>query len=225
MEFNIHQLIVEEELDDNNRWNDSKIEAYSNAIIEYDPFDYAKKILKQNVVFDNKRAFNRLVWILQQYKWRGQIHSIRCYYRGCPQASHDLLNNCVELLLEAVYLLNERYVPHKKWEFIFLDELEYGCDLKSLFANAMLVKSFTFESILERIEVLDKIFKQIEEMAYKKYKDFPSRPYEFYYRNFVQLNKVTKADEFYFEMTGKLDVENNKDELIFGKICYDVDKL
>ncbi len=225
IEFNIHQLILEEEIKDDNHWGEGKIEAYSNAIIAYDPFGYANQILKEKAVFDEKKAYDRMIWIMQQYKWRGQIHSIRCYKRGCPEASHDLLNHCVELLLEAVFLLNGRYMPHRKWIFIFLDELKFGKSLKELFSKAMIVQNYSYESILERITILDAIHKEIQKEVNKKYKNFPQNPYVYYYRNKVQVNKITQADKVYKKLTGKEGIDNQKDKELFGEICFNVDKL
>lgn len=227
IEFNIHQLILEDELNQNNVWNEGKIEAYANAIIVYDPNNYAKQILDDKVIFNEEKAYNRLIWIIQQYRWRGQIHSLRCFERGYPASSHDLLNHCLELLLEAVYLLNKRYLPHRKWIFAFLEQMNVDAYLIELLEKAMIVKDFSLNSIEERIKVLDKIYKIITKMVYEKYPDFPSNPYEYYYRNFVQLNKETLADKQFFKQTTRKFITGNsqEDEKLFGEICFKMKDL
>lgn len=219
--------ILEDELNSNNIWNEGKIEAYANAIIMYDPNNYAKKILDNKVIFDEKKAYNRLIWIIQQYKWRGQIHSLRAFERGYSASSHDLLNHCVEILLEAVYLLHKRYLPHRKWTFVFLEQMNIDVHLIELFKKAMLVKDFSLASIKERIEILDKIYENVIKLVYEIYPDFPSNPYEYYYRNFVQLNKETLADKQFFKQTSHKFVagENDEDEKIFGEICFNMQDL
>lgn len=225
IEFNVHQLILEDELNLNNIWNESKIEAYANAIIIYDPNNYAKQILDNKVIFDEEKAYNRLIWIIQQYKWRGQIHSLRVFERGYPASSHDLLNNCVELLLEAVYLLHKRYLPHKKWIFAFLEQMNIDTHLIELFEKAMFVKDFSLDTIKQRIEILDKIYEIVIKSVYEIYPDFPANPYEYYYRNFVQLNNETLADQQFFKQTMHKFVVNKSDEKIFGEICFNMQGL
>lgn len=227
IEFNIHQLILEDELNPENVWNEGKIEAYANAIIIYDPNSYAKQILNNKVIFDEKKAYNRLIWIIQQYRWRGQIHSLRAFERGYPASSHDLLNHCVELLLEAVYLLNKRYLPHRKWIFVFLEQMNIDTRLIKLFEKAMLVKDFSLDSIKERIKTLDEIYEIVTKLVYEIYPDFPVNPYEYYYRNFIQLNNETASDKQFFKQTTRKFVagKSNEDEKIFGEICFNMQEV
>jgi len=227
IEFNIHQLILEDEIKKNNDWSESKIEAYANAIIVYDPHNYAKKILEKKVIFNEENAYNRLIWIVQQYQWRGQIHSLRCFERGYPESSHDLLNHCVEILLEAVYLLNKRYLPHRKWIFIFLKEMGIDGYLIELFKKSMVVKDFSYESIIQRIKILDEIYEIILKIVYETYPNFPTNPYEYYYRNFIQFNDETLADKMFLQKNGYKFVarRNEEDEKTFGEICFKMEKL
>src|SRR3989344_2804334 len=78
LEFNVHQQVLEKE-EQRDSWNESKMEAYSRGKIIYDPTGRIKKLIKNKTKFNKKNAFNRLVWIIQQYRWRAQIHSIRSF--------------------------------------------------------------------------------------------------------------------------------------------------
>ena len=220
LEFNIHQNILEYE-EKSKDWEDFKKEAYSRGKIIYDPTGRISKLIKKKIVFNKDKAFNRLVWIVQQYRWRGQIHSIRSYRRGFPEASHHLLNECTEMLLEAVYLLNKEYLPHKKWSLVYLKDMKGPFNkLHFKFKEAMLIKNYEISDIKRRIRILDNIYNLILKEIIKKYKDFPKNPYKYYYTNFIQLNKVTKIDRALKIFEKKLTGEEL--EIIQGFMCFNI---
>jgi len=220
MEFNIHQKVLENE-ERTDFWDDFKIEAYSRGRIIYDPTGRIKKLIKKKTKFDAQKAFNRLIWIVQQYKWRGQIHSIRSCQRGYAEAAHDLLNQCSELLIEGIYLLNKRYLPHKKWSLVYLDEMRKPLNqLKNDFKSAMIIRAYTLSDIKRRLRILNKVYEIILAEISKKYKNFPSDPYVYYYKNFIQLNKQTKIDVLLNEFHKYI---NNKDfDKLKGLLCFNL---
>ncbi|KPJ56537.1 hypothetical protein AMJ49_04650 [Parcubacteria bacterium DG_74_2] len=221
LEFNIHQQILEEE-ERIKKWKDFKIEAYARGKIIYDPTKRVSKLIKNKIRFDENEAFDRLIWIMQQYKWRGQIHSIRAYRRGYPEASHGLLNQCAEILLEAIYLLNKRYLPHKKWELVYLNEMKKPFNrLNSEFKKVMIIKNYHLSDIKRRIKILDKIYGLVLNEILKQYKNSPRDPYKYYYKNFVQLNKFTKIDRILQNFKEK---SHNKKEIkqLEGFLCFNL---
>lgn len=220
MEFNIHQQILENE-EKKDSWNESKIEAYSRGKIFYDPTGRIKKLIKKKTLFSKERAFNRLIWIIQQYRWRAQIHSIRSYKRGYPESSHNILNQCSEMLLEAIYLLNKRYIPHKKWVLVYLKGMKSPWNqLSDDFKKAMIIKSHNLSDIKRRLKILNKIYKIILVEISKQYSDFPKDPYKYYYQNFVQINKQTKIDKLLNEF-GK-DMSKNGFIKLKEFLCFNL---
>ncbi len=220
MEFNIHPQILEKE-EKIDSWDESKIEAYSRGKIFYDPTGRIRKLIKKKTQFDSGRAFNRLVWIVQQYQWRAQIHSLRSYKRGYPESAHNLLNQCSEILLEAIYLLNKRYLPHKKWILVYLDEMGKPWNqLRKDFKKAMIIKNYKLSDIKRRLKILNKIYKIIFTKILKQYKHFPKNPYEYYYQSFLQLNKQTKIDKLLIKF-GKGINKKNFDKLK-GFLCFNL---
>ncbi|MDO8508587.1 MAG: DUF4037 domain-containing protein [Nanoarchaeota archaeon] len=220
LEFNVHQQVLEKE-EQRDSWNESKMEAYSRGKIIYDPTGRIKKLIKNKTKFNKKNAFNRLVWIIQQYRWRAQIHSVRSFKRGYPESSHNLLNQCSEMLLEAIYLLNKRYLPHKKWILVYLKEMKAPWNkLSKDFKNGILIKNYKLSDIKRRIRILDKIYKIILAKIKEQYKNFPEDPYEYYYQNFVQVNKKTKIDK----LLSRLNKNINKKDIIKlkGYLCFDL---
>jgi hypothetical protein len=222
LEFNIHQQIIEEE-ERKDRWDNGKIEAYIRGNILYDPTKRVANLIKSKTVFNESEALKRLIWIIQQYVWRGQIHSLRAVKRGYPEAGNDLLNQCAELFLEAIYLLNRTYLPHKKWALVYLDNLprEYS-NLKNLFKKAMIVKSHTGKEINRRIRVLNKAYEFIKKKTYEEYPHFPLNPYEYYYRNFVQITPETVIDRLFLDLKKKVPLSLKEENELYGELCINL---
>ncbi len=220
LEFNIHQLIIEDE-EVTAKWGHGKVEAYSRSRILYDPTGKILRLIEGKTVFDKDEAFQRLLWIAHQYQWRGQIHSLRAYQRGHPEAAHDLLNQCAELLLEAVFLLLNSYPPHRKWGLVYLKGMEspFG-DLHNSFMNALLVKGFELCEIQRRIQVLNHIFSVVMTEVRQRYPDIPEDVYTYYYRKYVQLNKRTTVDDILIECQNEL-TENELSDLK-GILCFNL---
>lgn len=118
-------------------------------------------------------------------------------------------------------------MPHRKWIFVFLEQMNIDTHLIELFEKAMLVKDFSLDSIKERIKVLDEIYEIVIKLVYEIYPDFPVNPYEYYYRNFIQLNSETASDKQFFEQTTRKFVagKSNEDEKIFGEICFNMQEV
>jgi len=216
LEFNIHQIVLEKEFD--KVLEEGKKEAYSRAIIYFDPTNQIKHLIKKKTKYNKTESYKRLLWIIQQYRWRGQIHSIRACERGFPEAGHDLINECLDLLVEAIYILNEKYLPHKKWRLIYLKEMDNAKGINQLLKRAMIVKKNNVSDIKRRIKILNKAFQKIYLLVLKKYPRFPEYPYEFYYRNFVQLNPKTPIDV----LLNKIQPSKKDFERIKGVLCYNL---
>ena len=99
--------------------------------------------------------------------------------------------------------------------------------LIELFEKAMIVKDFSWDSIKERIKTLDEIYEIITKSVYEIYPDFPPNPYEYYYRNFVQLNNETLADKQFLKRTTRKFIadKSEEDEKLFGEICFNMKGL
>lgn len=218
-EFNIHQIFLESEV--MNDWDESKKEAYSKGIVFSDKNGKIRRLLNEKVKYSSEVYYKRLIWIMEQYVWRGQIHSVRAFNRGYPQAGHDLLNECLDLLVEAIYILNKRYLPHKKWRISFLTIM--SMIPKDFFENlneALLVKDYSYEELKRRIYYLDKMYFSIQVLIENNYKDFPKDPYKYYYKNFIQIKKETWIDNFLKKYEKVLD--SRELEQLKGIMCFNL---
>jgi len=216
LEFNIHQVVLEKEYDKS--WEEGKKEAYSRAIIYFDPTNKINGLIRKKTKYNKLESYKRLIWIVQQYKWRGQIHSIRACKRGFPEAGHDLLNECIDLLVESIYIINEKYLPHKKWRLNYLTEMDNAKEIIPVIKKAMIIKKNHISDVNRRIKILNGVFQKVYLLILKKYPQFPKNPYEFYYKNFVQLNPVTPIDI----LLNQLDTSKEDFEEVKGFLCYNL---
>ncbi len=216
-EFNIRELYYQEEL--KMKWDESKKEAYANGIVILDKKERIQKLINQKTKYSTNNDIERLIYIMQQYIWRGQIHTIRSYHRGYPEGAHLLLNECIELLLEAIYIINEQYQSHLKWRFSNLIEMDIlPKDALKNFRNGFLIKNHSIKDIQRRIKSLNKIYYPLKELIEERYPNFPKNPYVYTYRNKKQRIPVTfsqKMKEKY-----KKDYSEEKLAQLEGKICF-----
>ena len=207
-EFNIHQLIYEDGT--TKEWDEGTKEAYLQCKVYFERDKKISKLIRLKTKFDSEGAYKRLIWIMEQYVWRGEIHSIRTCRRGYPEGSHDLLNECIDLLIEAIYILNKRFRPHKKWRIAMLTTMDvlpnnFFQDLR----DAMYIKGFALKDVNKRIEALNKVYFEILKIVFQLYPDFPKDPYIYYYKNFFQPNRDTFSQKIKAKYSGLL----SKDEL------------
>ncbi|MDP3899832.1 MAG: hypothetical protein Q8Q23_02000 [bacterium] len=195
VEFNLSQQIMTEEF--KTTWNDEKKYAYANGIIVYEHEGLITELLKHKLQRDKKKDFNRLVEIVNQYYWRVNFHSVNSFHRGYPESAHLLINDGLNLLLEALFILNEQEMPHHKWIFRQLEQLNYLSqqDIDCL-RDALLVGSYELNSINERITMLDMLKSSIITQIKKHYPEFPEDPYHYWasYLSKRQIFEKTFAD-------------------------------
>lgn len=216
-EFNINTLLYEQEL--SIQWEHGKIEAYENARIVYDPNGKFKDLLTKKVVFDEKEAFERLVWIVQQYQWRAQIHSIRTFYRGYPEGAQYVLNVCLDMLIEGVFLLNKQYMPHCKWVFPKLKDLDHF-GLYDRFLSCTLVNGFAINDVYMRLNVMDEIYNTLRNEIMKKYPDFPENPYEYFLKKKKNIHTETPIEVICRSNSAYCSLSHDEKLKIYGELCY-----
>jgi len=218
-EFNIYQVFYDKDI--LTEWDEGRKEAYSRAIVICDKKKRIKKLIRIKTLFNKKVGYFRLMYILQQFVWRGRIHSLRTFYRGYPEGSQDLLNACVELLIEGIYILNERPRPHRKWEIAMLTTMDLLPDnFFDILRESMLVLDYTEDDIKRRICSLEKIYGWVEKKAREKYPKFPEKPYEFYFKKFYQPKNECYIQKIARKMSINLD--DDKRQELEGQLCLNL---
>lgn len=218
LEFNIHQQIIEHE--QGAIWDESKKEAYSRGIIYFDPEGEIKKLIRQNTKFNKKEAHERLIYIVQQYEWRAKIHAIRACKRGFPEAGNDLVDESLDLLVEALYLLEKKYRPHRKWRLVYLNQFEIPKEIIEAIHEVKLTHEHTEAVVTARVKLLNTVFEYVRSKIRALYPTFPKNPYEHYYTNNVQLNAKPTAIRLVENWKDALSVDEY--EKIKGLSCYNL---
>lgn len=179
LEFNLHQQVLRDEAKLDHPWDETKKEAYSRGIIILDRSGKLKRLLTKKLSFPEKWRQRRLTEIVGQFPWYAFINPLRQIDRGFIHNGHDLLNQAIEMLVEALFLYNRQYRPHKKWcleTSMLLPWLPKGYRRNIL--EAMLIKDFSGRDIYRRVRILKKIFESLQKCLLKE-KVVPKNAYEY----------------------------------------------
>lgn len=214
LEFNIRQLVLEDEILCD--WPAEKKEAYKNGIVVYDETNRIEDLINRKCFFNQSEAYDRLIWLFNQYRWRGQIHSVRTYHRGDIASAHYLLNNSIQILVEIFFLLNKSYVPHPKWVYERMSRQPHKFGVYKWLKEALEVQELTYKCLLERIALLDKVYYRLLRVAINDF-GLPKKPEEIN-RYYWKHNLQPKVDMPY--ETTYSNIKSNSGDLEFGSICY-----
>ena len=218
-EFNVNVLVFGQEMDI--PWEHGKIEAYQNARIVYDPQGKFQSLLDRKVVFDEAEAFDRLAWIVQQYRWRAQIHSLRTLRRGYPEGAQYVLNVCLEMLVEGVFLLNKQYMPHCKWVFARLHALNHF-GLYDKFKECLTVTGFSPAEIRGRLSRMDEIFETLLQEIQHEYPDFPEDPYGYFLKKHKSLHEENPIESICLADPAYRALPEGEKRRVFGEMCFGI---
>ncbi|PIP17093.1 MAG: hypothetical protein COX44_01775 [Candidatus Portnoybacteria bacterium CG23_combo_of_CG06-09_8_20_14_all_37_13] len=182
IEFNVHQQILSAERE--HEWDEGKKEAYSQGNVVYDQRGFLTKFLEEKLAYDEEQRRRRLIEIVGQFSWYGEINPHRQIERGFIHNAHDLLNQTGEMIVEVLFLFNRRYRPHKKWRLETSFRLpriprNYEAHMK----EAMLVKDYTPADIERRIVAFETITAPLQEQLIAD-GDIPENSYEYACRHF-----------------------------------------
>lgn len=166
-EFNVSQLLIEEEYDKN--WPLPKLEAYSKARIIFDK-DCTVINLIQKKYYSHEKFKSRAIDCLNQFNWKVNTHAIVAYERGNTISSHLLINEGIMLLIDSIYCINNSYMPHTKWCITDLSSLKFlPPNLIAELHEILLVQSLSIQDINRRIIISNNIYKWINQFVRNNY--------------------------------------------------------
>ena len=118
-EFNVYQHLTtdfaREELDEEG------IAAYLDCIVAWDRDGRIQGLLteklERSIVAADAKRRDRMIWLLDQFRWRVLTNAPRAMARGLPESAHDLVSKGVDMLVELAYLIEAEPRPHLKWRF------------------------------------------------------------------------------------------------------------
>lgn len=156
-EFNISQMILPNELE--SKWEMSKIEAYSSSVILYDKDGQLQSLIRAKSSLGINFYKDRLIEFLGQYYWRVQRHLNVSHLRGYELSALLLYHDGLRLIIESLFALNERPVPHTKWIECELGVLALRpSNLLTILAEGGFGDLLGYGDIVRRVRSLDQIY-------------------------------------------------------------------
>jgi hypothetical protein len=193
-EINLHQLLYSYESRADNEWPEAKKEAYAyTSDVVYDCQGRVRRLIKSKTRFDAEARTRRLARLAVQLPWCGWLNPHRQLKRGLATSAQDLLNEAVELIVEALFLINSRYRPHRKWRSLAIENLAWKpAGFIHLLKEAMLVFSFEKPDVERRITAIQTLWPPLLERALAEEMIPPD--YEQYLATHISLNRQLRVE-------------------------------
>ena len=201
-EINLSQFYPQREL--HKHWTVAQKQAFQDCSILYQEDFVIENLIKSKVNPESERR-EVLVTNINQIEWRLFRHSVSSFNRGMPESSHLLINEVLQLLIDCVYMLNNRYPPHTKWTFNELNNLgNFPKENIDDFRESILIKSNSWDDISRRIEATKPIYYWVKQQATHIIDNFPTDVYKYWATNYSnrQINNQTFIDSMQEKYVG-----------------------
>lgn len=134
-----------------------------HAQILYDPSGEIEKILQANT---NVASLPQLGGVMFDAWWHIKLAGDIWVYRENPAQGHLMLNDGAKSLMRAIYVVNDKYIPHEKWVYNDLETLTWlPKPVEQLMQDALYVTDFTLEGLVSRQKRLLSLYKKIDHHA------------------------------------------------------------
>jgi predicted nucleotidyltransferase len=157
----------EEQLEED--WSMEARWAFSRAKIFYDPKEKIKDLLNKKVPLkaDEKRWL--MIEGMTQSEWYSNTDSKSWIYRSDILSAHYSINNALDELLKALFVLNNELIPSEKWKIYFSQNLKWvPKKFSESLKEIILVKDFSVEELRRRKKALNYLWRQILPKAEKE---------------------------------------------------------
>lgn len=210
VELNVHQLIYEYEADSRTVWKEAKREAYAyTREVVYDRSGRVANLIEARTRFDERERSARIPRLANRLEWDVRVHPERQATRGDVAGAHYMLNVACEELIEMIYVLSGRFVPHPKWRLQTIGRLGLiPPGEQELLEQAIAADPSSREDLLRRIEALEQIWAAVRRRAGAAIADDPYRFYSANVSGEQQLRTTTIADEIADTMPEARDLVN-----------------
>ncbi|TMM29713.1 MAG: DUF4037 domain-containing protein [Actinobacteria bacterium] len=197
VEVNLHQRVIEYDADPRTVWDDAMREAHAyTAQVVYDRHGRVGRLIKAKTRMSGSERSDRLIRLASRLEWDIRRAPERMVLRGDIAAGHYVLAAAVDEIIELLYVLGSRFVPHRKWRLAGLSR--YGlasAEDISLLDEAMRITALTEQEFYRRVEVLETLWANLRPRLPR---DMPTDVYRFYSAHVSanrQLRTRTVADE------------------------------
>jgi predicted nucleotidyltransferase len=151
------------------KWNETDRWDFSHAKIVFDPEGEIKKMFEAKLNLPREFWVRRIAMCGEYLKWyccpsKEGIGTIAETWidRGDLLSSHYSLNCALELLLNAIFALNEEFLPPPKWRIFYLYKLKWLPEnYRELLKEAFRVSNLSQKDFIRRLAVIRKLWHEI----------------------------------------------------------------
>lgn len=215
LEVNVNQLVYQYETDPRTEWSDGKCEAYDSTretVVDRDGM--FARLIEMKVARNRSSRSARLVRLASRLSWDIDVLPRRQRDRGEVLAAHLILNAAVDEVMEAVFLLNDRFVPSRKWRFHLLRKHRLlAPGHVDLLNDALQCDTASADDLERRIQALDALWTAVS----KRSNALPERPYRAFAASRLQLRRATVGDACEAEFGG--DARDIVNYLVLDSPC------
>lgn len=163
VEVNVHQRVVEYDTDPRTTWDDGMREAHAyTAEVVFDRAGLILRLLDEKTRMDEGERRDRLIRLASRLEWDVCQSPGRMVRRGDVAAGHYMLGAAIDELIELLYVLAGRFVPHRKWRLDGL--LRHGLATPAelgLMMEALRTGELTETEFQRRVQALQELWAQL----------------------------------------------------------------
>ncbi len=158
---NVYQCTLSSLKENNVIWGMSKCEAYQHAQVYYDKSGTVSVLIKEIIERSNKKkqVLIENIHIIDRFIHKNPTKMI---FRGYYISANIMINEALKRFIESLYLINDVFVPHFKWQENDLKYLEWipsNCINK--LREIIVIKDFSKEEIYRRASIFDELYKEL----------------------------------------------------------------
>ena len=158
--FNVHQQNLKKER--LIQWDDVKKDAYDNGLIVYEKKNTLSNFLKNKLEIKKSDYKQRLMAQYVKIPPSCLINPEKQLRRGEIELAHQIINNGIENLIDLLFIINKKFIPHYKWKLKKSFDLKYKPkNYQRDILNAILIRSFTETDVKRRIKVIKEVSSEI----------------------------------------------------------------
>lgn len=227
VELNVHQQIYECEADPRTVWKESKREAYAyTREIVYDRRGRLAALIEERARYDEDEQRRRMARLANRLHWDLRRLPERQARRGDVVGAHHVVNVAFEEVVESVFLLVRRFLPHPKWRLQTIARLGLLENVaQDRLVAALRTEPTSSRDLHRRIGLLEEVWGRVRERAGTLVPSDPYRYYSAHVSGEQQLRTITVADEVARPASAPHDLANylvpgSRGEL-HGALCDD----
>lgn len=163
VEVNVHQRVFEYDTDPRTTWDDGIREAHAyTAEVVFDRAGLIQRLLDEKTRMGEEERRDRLIRLASRLEWDVGRSPGRMVRRGDVAAGHYMLSAAIDELIELLYVLAGRFVPHRKWRLDGL--LRHGLATSAelgLIMDALRTGELTETEFQRRVQALQELWEQL----------------------------------------------------------------